>query len=263
MQQRTQSTRQCSVDGCTDMPHGLGMCRLHYRQSQPRRPDRLEQGTCDFCGATYMRSAYGGYKNVYGKGCSQLCRTRLQHGWSEQLPPDHWALIYGATCEWVAPESKQTIYQSRRCDECNVVIVQPSYQSRALYCSERCRDRIHRRRRRAREHNAPGEFRYVEVMRVYLKQGKVCAYCEQPIVGLPDPEHVLPLSRGGRNDMTNIVAACRACNTDKGDLTLTEWAVDRVRRGLGPVRTLLPRDTFAHVMHESPTVPAWRHREVA
>lgn len=100
-------------------------------------------------------------------------------------------------------------------------------------------------------------------MRIYLKQGKVCAYCEQPVVGLPDPEHVLPLSRGGRNDTTNLVAACRACNTDKNDLTLTEWAADRERRGLPPVRTDLPRATYSHLVHAEPTTTAWRHRQVA
>ena len=30
-------------------------------------------------------------------------------------------------------------------------------------------------------------------------------------------DHLIPLSRGGTNDWTNVVAACSACNTRKGN----------------------------------------------
>lgn len=68
------------------------------------------------------------------------------------------------------------------------------------------------------------------------------------IAGLPDPEHVIPLSRGGSNSMANIVAACRACNGDKRDLTPDEWALDRMRRGLLPVDTSLSGPAFSHLV---------------
>lgn len=113
---------------------------------------------------------------------------------------------------------------------------------------------------RARENNAPGEFRFSEIMRLYIKQGKVCAYCERAVDGLPDPEHVMPLSRGGRNDVSNLVAACRLCNSDKCDLTLEEWAIDRLRRGLKPMRMLdVTSPTFSHLMLTQPDRPASRH----
>ncbi|WP_426325708.1 HNH endonuclease [Microbacterium sp. E-13] len=47
-----------------------------------------------------------------------------------------------------------------------------------------------------------------------------------------------PLSRGGRNDLSNLVATCRPCNSDKRDLTLSEWAEDRARRNATPVQTV-------------------------
>jgi 5-methylcytosine-specific restriction endonuclease McrA len=74
-----------------------------------------------------------------------------------------------------------------------------------------------------------------------------CAYCHQPCDGLPDPEHVIPISRGGDNSMSNIVAACRQCNADKRDLTPKEWAADRQRRGLEPVDTSLAGHAFKHL----------------
>lgn len=36
-------------------------------------------------------------------------------------------------------------------------------------------------------------------------------------------DHVIPVSRGGQRNMTNLVTACRACNQDKADLTLREF----------------------------------------
>lgn len=64
-----------------------------------------------------------------------------------------------------------------------------------------------------------------------------CAYC-----GLPGNtgDHVLPLSRGGRSELRNVVCACSRCNTSKGARTLSEW----VESGLAPppaVRLLAQR----------------------
>jgi 5-methylcytosine-specific restriction endonuclease McrA len=41
-----------------------------------------------------------------------------------------------------------------------------------------------------------------------------CAYCNQS-VALPVIEHVWPVSRGGDTTLTNVVPACRGCNSTK------------------------------------------------
>ena len=40
-------------------------------------------------------------------------------------------------------------------------------------------------------------------------------------------DHVQPLSRGGSNDDTNLVAACQECNQRKGSLTRDEFLAAR------------------------------------
>lgn len=40
-------------------------------------------------------------------------------------------------------------------------------------------------------------------------------------------DHVVPLSRGGLNDMENLVLACSACNTHKGSMTVDEYLDSR------------------------------------
>lgn len=51
-----------------------------------------------------------------------------------------------------------------------------------------------------------------------------CAYCGKKLsLGKMTKDHVKPLSRGGKNDLCNIVAACRSCNEKKGDCRMEEW----------------------------------------
>ena len=63
-----------------------------------------------------------------------------------------------------------------------------------------------------------------------------CAYCdcwlEKESSDNPRSrviEHVVPFSRGGRNDYTNIVPACRQCNSSKGTKNLRQWINDDQR----------------------------------
>lgn len=49
-----------------------------------------------------------------------------------------------------------------------------------------------------------------------------CAYCGT-LSGPFHHDHLLPHARGGSNEPSNIVLACQACNTSKGDKTLIEW----------------------------------------
>lgn len=54
------------------------------------------------------------------------------------------------------------------------------------------------------------------------RDGYVCRYCgDQPERMCAD--HVIPLSRGGSNDETNLVACCLPCNSSKCDRLLDEW----------------------------------------
>ena len=258
------SPNTCTEPHCDEPTRAHGLCSKHYMKTRTRSADKPVIVPCAYCGATLTRWG-GGYKAKLGHFCDEACKSRYMYGWSEELPVEHWARMYGATCEWTAPKEEAPAFQCGTCYDCGALIVEPTGQTPSVYCSSRCQGRVHKRRRRAREFNATGEYRYSEIMRLYQQQGRVCAYCQQPVIGLPDPEHVLPLSRGGRNDTSNLVAACRACNADKNDLTLSEWAIDRARRDLPAVRTVFdPNDpTYWHLVMREPTCPAWRDQEAA
>jgi 5-methylcytosine-specific restriction endonuclease McrA len=107
-----------------------------------------------------------------------------------------------------------------------------------VYCSARCSIRYKRRKRRGRETSDGDCFRWTQVIKLFLAFDRCCAYCQESIDGQPDPDHVIALSRGGHNTISNVLPSCRPCNSDKRDLTLDEWKVDRARRGLPPVVTV-------------------------
>ncbi|HWS38941.1 MAG TPA: HNH endonuclease [Actinoplanes sp.] len=54
---------------------------------------------------------------------------------------------------------------------------------------------------------------------VLVRDGRRCAYCGAAASTI---DHVLPRSRGGRNEWLNTVAACGRCNSRKGNRTPAE-----------------------------------------
>ena len=62
---------------------------------------------------------------------------------------------------------------------------------------------------------------------LFQRDQNICLYCgkRQRNSDL-SREHVIPLSRGGRDIWTNVVTACRRCNTYKGNRLLSECALE-------------------------------------
>jgi 5-methylcytosine-specific restriction endonuclease McrA len=49
-----------------------------------------------------------------------------------------------------------------------------------------------------------------------------CAYCGTDVAA-PQKDTMLPISRGGRYTVTNVVPACGSCNASKCNLEVTTW----------------------------------------
>jgi 5-methylcytosine-specific restriction endonuclease McrA len=74
---------------------------------------------------------------------------------------------------------------------------------------------------RARKIAAPGSFSGAEWRDLVVRWGNVCAYRGEP--GPLEPDHRVPLVRGGTNYIDNILPSCRNCNAEKGKLTEDEF----------------------------------------
>lgn len=65
---------------------------------------------------------------------------------------------------------------------------------------------------------------------VQARDGMWCVYCKGMTL-YPQIDHVFPWSRGGSDDIENLVVACLYCNTEKADFTVDEWQTSRAAKG--------------------------------
>lgn len=86
-------------------------------------------------------------------------------------------------------------------------------------------------RRRALLAASNGDFTAEEFELLCNAYENRCAYCglELPL----GPDHAIPLSRGGSNDIENIVPACLTCNNRKHTMTFDEY-MERLSKEVGP-----------------------------
>ena len=252
----------CTREACDRPIRARGLCATHYNQThQPNRHTK-KLIACAWCGTEVLKHSGGGRK--YGQVCSDQCRQYLVTPYCV-LPQDHWARWYGKTSTWTPPPSDPKRYVCNTCDECGTGFIELNphnvVANYSRYCSDKCSARVARRSRKAREHNAPGTYRWADVIKLWIATGKQCSYCDVVMTEQPDPDHVVPLSRGGRNDLGNIVPCCHQCNGDKCDLTLEEWAIERMRLGKKPLRYSLPftDPRFKHLTLGEAQGLAWRH----
>jgi 5-methylcytosine-specific restriction endonuclease McrA len=65
---------------------------------------------------------------------------------------------------------------------------------------------------------------------VLKRDNFTCAYCgRKPPEGEIHIDHVTPVSAGGTNQITNLVAACADCNRGKGPTALSDdswWSLE-------------------------------------
>lgn len=71
------------------------------------------------------------------------------------------------------------------------------------------------------------------------RDNKQCQYCSRDHLGQNEfftKDHVIPTSRGGKNEWANVVLCCNTCNNKKGDRTPEEAGMRLVRQPITPTR---------------------------
>lgn len=96
-------------------------------------------------------------------------------------------------------------------------------------------NRTREHRRRARKHANGGDFTPAEWAALCNHFGNVCLSCGSGDITI---DHVLPLSKGGRNDIANLQPLCKGCNVSKGQRHVDYRDAERLAAFLS---TLAPR----------------------
>ena len=72
-----------------------------------------------------------------------------------------------------------------------------------------------------------------------IKENNYCWYCGKEMEPSKlTKDHVFPKSKGGVNDMDNIIMVCKTCNSSKGNMDLFEWYAT-VRKEWPPLNILI------------------------
>lgn len=85
-----------------------------------------------------------------------------------------------------------------------------------------------RRRRRARKAGSTGNFTEAEFQAKLVRYQGRCHWCHEVIQGRPHRDHLIALSRGGSDDISNIVPSCGPCNHRKTHLMPWEFMSGRL-----------------------------------
>lgn len=82
--------------------------------------------------------------------------------------------------------------------------------------------------RRAQRYGVRSRFKPVVALRLLNASGWRCLYCNCHL-SLENAtfDHIIPMSRRGKNVASNLVPACCQCNESKNDVQLLNWLDDR------------------------------------
>ena len=90
-------------------------------------------------------------------------------------------------------------------------------RSKAYRTTHPERIQAQKQRRRASKNGAViNDFTHAQWVEMQAAYDHRCAYCGKRAKGHLTQDHLTPLSQGGNHTLSNIVPACRSCNSKKG-----------------------------------------------
>lgn len=90
---------------------------------------------------------------------------------------------------------------------------------------------------------------------LYVRDKGVCQYCGTPFeYKALTYDHVVPRSKGGQTEWTNVVTCCTACNLRKGGRTPEEAGMSLMKKPKAPI--WIPLLTKSLGIEETP--PSWK-----
>lgn len=183
------STGLCSVGGCDKEHVAKGLCGMHYQRSKRGGGlDIAEVLVCARCGMNFPRPHKGNPRSI--RFCSHECR------YAQQLD-DH------------RENSAERYIYLLKWRKNNPDLFKASLLKRSAA-------------KRTKESSlVTGK----DLGRLVLRFRGLCAYCaERPHAHF---DHVIPLARGGRHAIGNLMPSCATCNLSKGSKLLAEWRLTR------------------------------------
>lgn len=222
------------------------LCKSQFEAAAAKaaRQAARECTECDWCGVDIR------HMRADAKFCSDVCSNRCDLR-------DNRERVVAAAKRYVEQNPEKVLAASRRYREANrhrIYDRQKRWQAENLehhrnyqreygrrYVLENA-DKVrlqHANRYASKRSNGGGalkisDYDWSRMLAIYDHR---CAYCGSDGYGETlHMDHVVPLARGGRHAIGNVVPACPSCNYSKNDRLVTEWRYGfysrRVRRSM-------------------------------
>lgn len=206
----------CSVDGCEAPVDSRRLCGRHSMQM--RRAGRLDE----FPLVGKPTPPHGSVAR-YTRGCHCDDCTAAARDRKRRYRREHAETVKAAQDAYEAANKAKSAARKKADREANP----EKYRKRNLAWarSESGSQLRHltKLRRRAREANADTRQVTAKDWLGLVRQYRgCCAYCgasDKPLTR----EHIIPLARGGRHSIGNLLPVCGSCNYSKADRLLVEW----------------------------------------
>ena len=117
--------------------------------------------------------------------------------------------------------------QERICLHCSKVITQ-KHRADAIFCSDVCNQKAHQLQRKLRNRaNEEGKRGYLRT-EICERDGWICQICKEPVERTahhPNPlapslDHIIPVSKGGSSNPSNLQLTHLRCNLKRGNRAL-------------------------------------------
>jgi len=87
---------------------------------------------------------------------------------------------------------------------------------------------------------------------IYRRDKNTCQYCGRRCKSQDlNLDHIVPLSRGGKDTWENVVCSCVSCNLRKGNKTLAEVGMKLIRKPRKPRWNTLVKESFTEISEGS------------
>lgn len=229
------TNRTCAQPDCNKPVQARGLCRSHYSQWYRVNCKRLTF-TCDTCGTEYQVARDNKREHHF---CSRKCQAAfaskqaVQALWQRRAQGKSKALA-------VIPKTPRTPRSPARpmpngtctwkdctCKTCGTRFISKQFHN---CCSIECSQEFKREYKRNAKHVRRARQRkaHVALVRrgeIYKRDNYRCQLCgkklkmdaEVPHPNAPTLDHIIPLSKGGTHEPTNVQAAHFLCNATKGN----------------------------------------------
>jgi len=237
--------RVCVIENCSKERYNKqNYCVMHYarwkRNGDPNVKYKTTISVCAICGKEFKHPI----KYSRSKYCSEDCRNKGELAWREKRQEESvvkknclycgsefWAVTWpfnNSFCSGVCKgkSNAEDRVSEANCRLCGVVFKTPNrHFNTCPHCArENMLKKVKRRNKKIRYLRRGAEGPYhneSEWNKLVNYYNGMCAYCGDRAAEHKD--HIIPISRGGKDSIGNILPACRDCNLSKGNKYLFEW----------------------------------------